>query len=576
MHLDPSRQMEGGESPNDARGTAGMFRELRVQCVVLLVCWVITLWFHWGNDGIWFQGDSPRHALNAVFFLDVAKEGLADPIEYARHYYTRYPAITPQSYPPLFYLMLGSGFAVFGVSGLIGKLLVQGFALLLGAYTLVGFRRWISLDAGFVAGLVLLMPGIMQWSGAVMLNVPAMALGVASLFHLRCVLDQPDNGRDYKHFCAALVFAALSIATHPTVGVVIPIAASWLVLDRRWRCFLNFRVLAVVVSCILLCGTLYWLLFRMSPSQFSQSGVSMTRAASVVWPDFYFRAVPSLIGWWSLPGVLAGLVWTLMIPQFRKDTIRLVVAAGITFTLLQSIWARDERYLLWACPAAAWFIAHAFIATTRIKAFARYKRVAWGIPVFGLLAYSIYFVSITKDKLSKSVNGFAKVAENIIRIAPGEPVLYHGTYDGTLVFYLRSFDENFQQQVVLVRKLNLRPEESEEENQMQWLADEARRWKNKTAINEKWLSEELDRTQCRWLLVEEPNGDQKDSLTQALLKVVESEAYELAKVFKVDMKTQTRKIRLYRKRLPEGAVSGPASFVPMEFEGRIYPPVDAR
>ena len=55
----------------------------------------------------------------------------------------------------------------------------------------------------------------------------------------------------------------------------------------------------------------------------------------------------------------------------------------------------------------------------------------------------------------------------------------------------------------------------------------------------------MDRTQCRWLLVEEPNDDQKDSLRQALLKVVESEAFELAKVFKVDMKTQTTKIRLY-------------------------------
>ena len=86
----------------------------------------------------------------------------------------------------------------------------------------------------------------------------------------------------------------------------------------------------------------------------------------------------------------------------------------------------------------------------------------------------------------------------------------------------------------------------------------------------------MDRTQCRWLLVEEPNGDQKDSLTQALLKVVESEAFELAKMFKVDMKTQTRKIRLYRMQMPESAVSGPASFMPMEFEGRNYPLVGAR
>ncbi|MDA7878542.1 glycosyltransferase family 39 protein [bacterium] len=577
MYRDYSRRIKEEQVSSEGKSFGGMSQRTWVQFAVLISCWAIPVWFHWGNDGIWFQGDSPRHALNALFFLDLVKEGLSDPVEYARHYYTRYPAITPQRYPPFFYCLLAGGFAVFGVGGFVAKFFVHGFALLLGIYTLLGLRRWISLEAGIMAGLVLLMPGVMRWSGAVMLNVPALALGVACLFHLRCVLDQPDNRNDYKHFCVALVFAALSIAIHPTVGVVIPIAGLWLLLDRRWRCFLNVRVLAVVVLCLVVCGLLYWLLFRLGASQFSQAEVSKKQVASVLWPEFYFRSVPSLIGWWSLPVAFVGLAWSLMIKRFRKDSIRIVCAALLTFALLQSIWAKDERYMLWACPAATWFIAHAFVATARTKTFDRYKQMSWVIPVLGLLAFSIYFVVITKETLIKTVNGFAEVAEHIIRIAPGEPVLYHGTYDGTFVFYLRSFDEKFHQQVVMVRKLQLRSGQAVHENKPQWLADMARERRNENPLDEKLLTEQLYRTQCKWLLVEEPSPEQKNSLAKLLERVADIENYQLAEVFEVDMKSQTKEIMLYRIRPPASESDEPATrFVPMDFEGRSYPPVRSR
>ncbi len=548
-----------------------------VQFAVLISCWSIPVWLHWGNDGIWYQGDSPRHALNAVFFLDLVKEGLSDPVEYARQYYTRYPAITPQRYPPLFYLMLAGGFSVFGVAGFVAKCLVHGFALLLGIYTLAGLRRWISSEAGIMAGLVLLMPGIMRWSGAVILNVPALALGVACLFHLRCVLDQPDNRNDYKHFCIALFFAALSIAIHPTVGVVIPIAGLWLLLDRRWRCFLNLRILAVVVLCILVCGLLYWLLFRMSASQFSQAEVSKEQVATLVWPEFYFRAVPSLIGWWSVPVTFVGLIWCLMIKRYRTDCIRMVFAALLTIALLQSIWAKDERYMLWACPAATWFIAHAFVATARSKALEGYRQMVWVIPLLGLLAFSTYFVLITKKTLLKTVNGFEEVAEHIIRVAPGEPVLYHGLYDGTFIFYLRSFDEKFRQQVVLVRKMRPRPTQAATENKPQWLASGARHLQNKNILEEQWLTDQIYQTHCKWLLVERPNREQQAGVAKLLERVADLENYQLAKVFKVDMNSETREIALYQIRPPKSQSDGPATrFVPMEFEGRSYPPVRSR
>ena len=142
----------------------------RVQFLLVLICWLITVAFHWGNDGIWWQGDSPRHAMNSVFYLDLVQHGMHNPNQFAKEYYARYPAIVPQRYPPFLYLTTAICFACFGISTFIAKFVVHLFALLLGIYTLLALRRWISPRAGLVAGYVLLMPGFMIWSGAFRLS----------------------------------------------------------------------------------------------------------------------------------------------------------------------------------------------------------------------------------------------------------------------------------------------------------------------------------------------------------------------------------------------------------------------
>ena len=195
----------------------------------------------------------------------------------------------------------------------------------------------------------------------------------------------------------------------------------------------------------------------------------------------------------------------------------------------------------------------------------------------GLIIYSSYYVAIAKDELIKTVNGFTRVAEHIIRVASGEPVLYHGPYDGTFIFYLRSFDEKFRQQVVLVRKMRPRPTQAATENKPQWMASGARHLQNRNTLEEKWLTDQIYRTQCKWLLVERPNREQQAGVAKLLERVADLENYQLAKVFKVDMNSETREIALYQIRPPKSQSDGPATrFVPTDFEGRSYPPVRSR
>lgn len=69
------------------------------------------------HGGAFYWSDSPRHALNGVFVMDLIKAmPLDDPTGYAYRYYAQYPALTILFYPPLFYAISAPFYAVLGVS----------------------------------------------------------------------------------------------------------------------------------------------------------------------------------------------------------------------------------------------------------------------------------------------------------------------------------------------------------------------------------------------------------------------------------------------------------------------------
>ncbi|MCP4777238.1 MAG: hypothetical protein GY880_23705, partial [Planctomycetaceae bacterium] len=161
--------------------------------------------------------------------------------------------------------------------------------------------------------------------------------------------------------------------------------------------------------------------------------------------------------------------------------------------------------------------------------------------------------------------------------APGEPVLYHGTYDGTVAFYLRCLDDDLRQQLVMVRKLQLQPDRPAGKASLQWLADKSRERQQEISRNQKWIAAELRRTGCNWLLLEEPSGGKGQALAVLLVALAESQKYELLEVFNVDMKSRTRRIMLYRIRSQEAQGQGGAKrSLSMQLEGRTYLPVSSR
>ena len=85
----------------------------QVLVVLLAVLYIGAL--HLGNDGLWPQGDAPRHATNGIFWWDYLASFPANPVEFTLRYYAGYPAINPIGYPPVFYLLEDAAFSLMAV-----------------------------------------------------------------------------------------------------------------------------------------------------------------------------------------------------------------------------------------------------------------------------------------------------------------------------------------------------------------------------------------------------------------------------------------------------------------------------
>ena len=125
---------------------------------IVLVFVVLLLFLTGAPTGDAFSWpDSPRHALNGAFVLDLVRDHpFGHPTTYALNYYARYPALTILFYPPLFYVLLAAFYAVLGVSqtsALAAEFLCYA-ALAIGAYRLARF--WLSPSQAFGASLILI------------------------------------------------------------------------------------------------------------------------------------------------------------------------------------------------------------------------------------------------------------------------------------------------------------------------------------------------------------------------------------------------------------------------------------
>ncbi len=499
-------------------------RVCQALAVALAVCLVAAL--HGRNDGLWFQGDAPRHAANGLFWWDLLWAMPADPVTYTVRYYARYPVIAPATYPPLFYVLEGFVFAVAGPSPYAARLLVLLFAGIAGLYTTAWARRWIGPGAGWAGAFLAFLPAVVTWSNAVMLNIPATALGMACLYHFRRWFEAP--GR--KHLVAAIAWFTALLLTYYQGASVVLVGFAWAVFMRRDSPFRAIHLPSVAITGAIAIVPLALALY-LAPVQMSRHLPSLATLGTATTWTFYWKALPGVVGSAALALGAVGLACGLLVPRWRVEAGYLVAWIGallVGFTLLP---AKNPRYILLLAPAfvlaAAIGLASVVKHLSAIRPGLRAAILAAGL---GLGFWSAARVHVP------AVSGFDEVAEYLRQQGPADAVLYDGHYDGLFGFFARASDPQFSRRIVRADKFlyefgpttTFQPVETASVTNVDDVLN-AVRW----------------RCGCRWVAVEvDPSARLRDP--QRLLREAVTKApFELAASFPITGSRVTR-VDVYR------------------------------
>lgn len=395
----------------------------------LVLAWVLA---QGGNDGLWYQGDSPRHFMNGVFWGDFLAGGdYLDPHGFAMAYYLRFPAIAPTIWPPFVYLLEALAFLVTGPSIPVARGLVVLFALLGAVYLVALMGRWSRTAAGpWIGLLAVAQPVYLLWSGAVMMEIPALALGVASVFHLDRARATPGL-RDT--ILAALFLWACTMTR--LVGILVPASYGlWLLLSGEWGLLRSrTRILVWILAGL---GLVPWLVVNL------KFGSIMVREATHLgefargslenWL-YYPSRLPAVVG----PGLLVLAAVGVLVGLAERETRRtagvLLGCAVTTWLVLSWISLKEARYLLGILPflAGAGALALDWVA----RALGTSGR-AWVVPTLAL-AISGLAVGRAVSVESPRLSGMEAAVDQVLGVAPGDRILYDGLYDGVFVAYTR-------------------------------------------------------------------------------------------------------------------------------------------
>jgi hypothetical protein len=489
----------------------------------VVAAFVLIAALHWSDDGLWFI-DAPQHATNGLFWLDLITTLPADPVDFALSYYARYPVVNPIRYPPLFYILEGMTFAAFGASPQAAKTVVLLFGIMAGLYTTAWARRWVAPAAGWAGTLVAFNPAIVLWTNTVMLNVPATALGLATLFHTRRWLEAAGP----KQLVLAVLFFAATVLTYYPAGIVLFVCGGWLLI-RRPRLDFNRKAAWTVLlaSCTIVPFVISALLGPRYAARNLPSWEFLAKADT--WAHYWVR-LPDLIGRPMLVlGVLGGIAG-LLIRRWRLEASFLAVWVGALILVVSLLPARDMRYILLVIPA---FVLAAAIAVAGCAPLLSRVAPPWQTAgLFGILCIGLW--SAARVPIGQAPR-FNEVTQFLRERAPGDAVLYAGRDYTLFGFYLRAGDPEFDSRLVR--------------------ADQALYASFATTSFETWVRESYvsstdevlellrSRVGCRWVAIDVGPTPSTIPARQLLHEAVARPEFELVRSFAVGPQ---RRLDLYR------------------------------
>jgi hypothetical protein len=429
-----------GDSAAD-RPLDGFLRARSAQAIGVAIAFVAIAALHSANDGLWL-GDAPLHAGSGLFWRDLLAMRPTDPIDFGMRYFARYPVVQPTTYPPLFYLIEGLAFALAGASPHVAKLVVLPFGIVIGLYTMAWARRWVGPEAGWAGTFLAFVPGVLVWTNAVMLNIPATALGIASLYHFRRWLD---TGASKQIVFVACLLAAVMLTYYPGAIVLVPIGVFAVLRWRDVRLDRRLIWIGAAALCAALPLVVSVLLSPVHTSRHVPSLKFLTRTDTWMW---YLPMLPRVTGSPVLILGTAGAAAAFLTTRWRSEAVLLSAWVLVLIAGLSLLPARDARYIMLAAPA--FVVAAAIgvaIAADVLRPGRRLQAAALAAALAGGCVYAVVRVPVPEK------TGFRDIAVFLEQQAPNDAVLYDGPNGALLGFYVGASDPRFQRRVTLAETI---------------------------------------------------------------------------------------------------------------------------
>jgi hypothetical protein len=395
--------------------------------VLLVVGAVISLGIARGE--LYYFGDEMRHAMNGVFFRDAfVDRPWSHPLQYAREYYAKYPALALVHWPPLFYVVEGVFFLVLGISVWVSRLAVLCFALL-GVYF---WYRLAELEgprhrAIFSALIFPLLPFVLLYERVTMLEIPILSMCLGALYFWRKFLASERAG-DLWGMAGFTIGAFLT--SQKAIFLVVFVGLSFLLglrfrLLRRWDTWL---ALAAYVAVVL---PWYWFSFQvLSVGADRAVGGHVPRLLEHLPAQFavYPKLLPHQMGIWLTALAVGGVVWALLRAPRRHGFMLLwVISCYLCFSL---IWEKDVRHTMIWVPPLLWFSLLAL-------------EILFGGRRMALVACSLVGSLVVVNAL-RDERPYLKGMEDAARFVLDQPetdiVYYQGALNGNFIFHVRRLD----------------------------------------------------------------------------------------------------------------------------------------
>ena len=421
-----------------------------------LLCAIIALLFLTGapSGGAFSWPDSPRHALNGAFVLDLIRAAPIDhPASFAYDYYTRYPALTIGLYPPLFSFQLALFYALFGVSqtSALIALFTSYCFMACGAYALL--RLNCSALIAFSAALFFaVLPEIAFWGRQVMLEIPAYAFVTWSAYWLVRHLRTHRIGFLYLSIALLVLgmYTKLSLAFLALPYLIALLHARGWQLARDRHSYVIALLAFVGVVPLLILTLKFGQANIQSAAGISDAEVSRGSIAGWIW---YAEQLPSQMGWVGFGAALAVVGALIAIPRWRPllltDHLLWLSWLVLGYLFFSAIDLKEARHSIFLLLPLVMMLA---LVCREIS-----RRRRW---LGEAVSASVAVATLATTALTRPVHYVSGYDDAVRFVAVHAPrnsnIIFSGYHDGAFIFEMRAIGQRPDISTIRSDKLLLR------------------------------------------------------------------------------------------------------------------------